>query len=35
MHVDVWNPNAEDLGHVPVRRPGRVIQTWKTVMLGD
>ncbi|WP_298938018.1 hypothetical protein [uncultured Ruegeria sp.] len=35
VQVEVWNPRAEDIGRVPVRRPGRVIQTWQTVMLGD
>lgn len=25
----------EDLGKLPVRRPAKLIQTWKTVMLGD
>ncbi|MEX0349841.1 MAG: hypothetical protein AB3N15_10505 [Paracoccaceae bacterium] len=28
-------PRQQDLGKLPVRRPAKLIQTWKTVMLGD
>jgi len=35
VDVKVWSPSSEDLGRVAIRRPARVIQTWKTVMLGD
>lgn len=35
VSVACWSPKSEDLGRVAVRRPFNVIQTWRTVMLGD
>jgi len=37
VHATYRWPETGDYGHLPIRRPGRVIvtQTWHTVKLGD
>ncbi|MEO3414072.1 hypothetical protein AAFO92_05380 [Roseovarius sp. CAU 1744] len=35
INVRLRVPDATEIGKLPIRRPDRIIQKWRTVMLGD
>jgi len=35
VHIRVKSASPADIGKIVIRRPDRVVQTWRTVMLGE